>query len=150
MTPLELQQNLKKFTKQGLENQVKEIILSDNKAVFRKQDEMERGQNPDGSTIGTYSNSPMGREYAIFKQQINPMAGGTVDLILTGSTRDKMRIESLGNSKFTLNSSDNKWLGLKAKYGAQISGINTRYWNSLQKDYYAPELFNKIRKIIGR
>ena len=150
MTPLQLKENLKKFTKQGLENQVKQIILTDNKAIFRKQDEMERGQNPDGSTIGEYSSSPMGREYAIFKQQINPMAGGTVDLILTGSTRDKMRIESLGDSKFTLNSKDNKWGGLKAKYGAQISGINERFWNDLQKNYYAPELFNRIRNILLR
>ena len=59
-------------------------------------------------------------------------------------------VNSLGSGKFTLNSTDKKWSGLKEKYGSQISGINEDFWGTLQKTEYAPELFNKIRPIIKR
>ena len=148
MTPLQLKTNLQRFTIPVLQKEVAEVVLGTPDLVFRKQDEMQMGENPDGSSIGEYSSSPMGREYAVFKQHINPMAGGSVDLILTGSTRDKMKAQYLGSGKYTLNSTDHKWSGLKEKYGQQISGINNDFWNALQKFEYAPQLFNNIRNKI--
>ncbi len=146
MTPLKLQQNLKKFTLNALQKEVSQIILKDNKIVDRKRDELKAGVSPDGSEIGTYR-SP---SYAVFKQSRNPFAGGKVDLILTGAYQRAIRVLSLGSSRFTLRSSDGKRDDLIAKYGIENEGINNEIWNKLQKFDYAPELFNKIRPKIER
>jgi len=146
MTPLKLQQNLKKFTLNALQKEVSQIILKDNKIVDRKRDELKAGVSPDGSDIGDYRST----SYAVFKQSINPFAGGKVDLILTGAYERAIKVLSLGSSKFTLRSSDSKRDGLIAKYGIENEGINNEIWNKLQKFDYAPELFNKIRPKIER
>ena len=146
MTPLELQQNLKKFTEKRLQNEVSQIILSDNKILDRKRDELKAGVSPDGSDIGTYRS----QSYSLFKASRNPFAGGKVDLILTGAYERAIKVLSLGNSKFTLRSSDSKRDDLISKYGIENEGINQDVWNKLQKFDYAPKLFNNIRAKIGR
>ena len=146
ISPLQLRNNLKKFTKQVLEKEVSQIILRDNKILDRKRDELKAGASPDGSDIGEYR-SP---SYAVFKASRNPFAGGKVDLILTGAYERAIKVLSLGSSKFTLRSSDSKRDDLIAKYGIENEGINQEVWNKLQKFDYAPQLFNKIKASIGR
>ena len=146
MTPLQLKNNLKRFTLPVLQKEVSVIILRDNKIIDRKRDELKAGVSPDGSDIGTYR-SP---SYAVFKQSRNPFAGGKVDLILTGAYERAIKVLSLGNSKFTLRSSDSKRNDLIAKYGIENEGINNEIWNKLQKFDYMPQLVNKIRPKIER
>ena len=146
MTPLQLKNNLKRFTIPVLQKEVSAIILRDNKIIDRKRDELKAGVSPDGSDIGTYR-SP---SYAVFKQSRNPFAGGKVDLILTGAYERAIKVLSLGNSKFTLRSSDSKRNDLIAKYGIENEGINNEIWNKLQKFDYMPQLVNKIRPKIER
>ena len=141
ITPLKLKENLKKFTLSTLRKEVKQIILSDNKIVERKRDELKAGVSPDGSEIGTYQSE----SYAVFKESRNPFAGGKVDLILTGAYERAIKVKSLGASKFTLRSTDKKRGSLIEKYGIENEGINNEFWNKLQKFDYAPQLFNKIR-----
>lgn len=121
-----------------------QIILRDRKIIDRKRDELKAGVSPDGSEIGTYRS----QSYAVFKESINPFAGGSVDLILTGAYHRAIKTLSLGNSEFTLRSSDSKRDDLIQKYGIDNEGINQEIWNKLQKFDYAPKLFNKIRKKI--
>ena len=118
-----------------------QIITKDKKILDRKRDELKAGVKPDGGDIGDYQSD----SYSVFKQSINPFAGGKVDLILTGAYERAIKVLSLGSSKFTLRSSDKKRGALIEKYGIENEGINEEIWNKLQKFDYAPELFNKIR-----
>jgi len=51
---------------------------------MQKAAEFREGENPDGSMIGTYRSL----SYELFKEKINPIAGGAVDLMLTGAFID--------------------------------------------------------------
>jgi hypothetical protein len=102
------------------------------------------GENPDGGVIGYYRNP----EYQMMKQQANPLAGGTVDLILTGSTIKHLQVVSLGNGEFYLYSTDAKWIGLVEKYGKQIQYINKEYFQGLQVNEYAPKLIERLTQLM--
>lgn len=141
----QLRDKLKRVSAPVIETSATKIILQDHKAIERKQDELEFGVNPDGSIIGTYAS----KEYEDFKRLINPNANGRVDLILTGSTRNKFKVDYLGNKTFRISSSDEKWQHLVAKYGEQIQGISLDVWNDLQKTRYAPLLVQEMKRISG-
>ena len=127
-----------------IRQETEKIIKNNPQLVFRKQDEFRHGENPDGSTIGLYRNE----EYRLMKQQMNPLAGGTVDLILTGSTIKHLQVVSLGNGEFKLYSTDHKWPSLVEKYGKQIEVISIKHFEGLQKHEYAPKLIERMREII--
>lgn len=129
-----------------LENQVHEIILSDqDKLKERKVNEFTRGQRPDGERIGEYRNA----EYGIFKAQINPLANGYVDLLLTRSFTRKMFLRKFGQG-YLFNSSDNKTGNLIGKYGIDIMGINQEWFNERQKNIYKYILLFDISKILNK
>lgn len=140
-----LKRQLLKLPLRKLQKETEKIILQDRQIVLRKKAELKTGSNPDGSSIGVYRSA----EYRIFKMQLNPLAGGKVDLILTGSTRDKLYVESLGNGKFTIKSKDEKWELLTSKYGNAIEAINVDVFNGFQKTIYAPKLISKMKIISG-
>ena len=129
-----------------LQKEVSQIILNDNKILDRKRDELKAGVKPDGGDIGAYRS----QSYSIFKASRNPFAGGKVDMILTGAYNRAIKVLSLGNSKYTLRSSDGKRNDLIAKYGVENESINETFWNKLQEFNYAPQLFNNIRSKILR
>ena len=141
----DLKRKLKKLNKPLLEREVKNIILQDREIVRRKKDELKTGSRPDGTDIGTYRSE----KYRLFKLQMNPLAGGKVDLILTGSTKDKLYLVSIENGQFTFESADPKWQGLVEKYGTEIKAINAEVFKSLQKTKYAPELVEQMKNITG-
>lgn len=71
------------------------------------------GDRPDGSIIGVYRSS----EYAMFKQQMNPKAGGDVDLTLTESLGDKIQMIPKSKAMFQIISTDSKYSEIVEKYG---------------------------------
>ena len=148
LTLLELKNKLDRLTLTRLRRETEKIIRSSPSLVFRKQDEFRQGENPDGTTIGEYSRSPMGQEYRLFKLSLNPLAGGTVDLILTGSTIKNLQVVSLGSGEFYLYSTDPKWPSLVEKYGNQIIRINKEHFNGLQKHEYSHALISRMREIM--
>lgn len=122
---------------------MEEIILNDQRLKERKIDEFRRGKRPDDTLIGFYRDV----HYAIFKQEINPLAGGDVDLILTGSFTNQMRVEKVAPTRYTFNSSDSKTPMLVGKYGEDIMGINDEWWNNRQIEVYLPVFrFQVFRK----
>jgi len=139
----ELSNKLKRITLPRVQEETAKIITADTKILGRKRDELKTGFNPDGSIIGEYR-SP---SYRLFKLQKNPLAGGKVDLILTGSTARRLGVDYLGNSVYQINSTDPKWEGLIAKYGDKIQAINPVIWDNLQKTEYAPKLVARIKQI---
>lgn len=143
-TIAELIKKLERLSLPRLRKETEKIVRNTPYLVFRKQDEFRQGENPDGGVIGYYRNAA----YKMMKQQANPLAGGTVDLILTGSTIKNMQVVSLGNGEFYLYSTDYKWPSLIKKYGKQIQFINDEYFEGLQKNNYAPLLIDRMREII--
>lgn len=125
-----------------MELETQKIIQRDSDLIRAKVNEFERGENPDKSRIGYYS-SPA---YRLFKRQLNPLAGGSVDLILTGAFTGGLAVESLGNRRFIFDSSDDKTPFLVAKYGLDIMGINQQEWEKIQKDSIAPKLIKFIKQ----
>jgi len=79
----------------------------------------QRGQGVNGGVIGEYRNE----DYAIFKNQKNPLAGfGNVDLIDTGELKDGLFIQELW-SVFIIKSSDPKYKMIADKYGIEEFGL---------------------------
>jgi hypothetical protein len=144
LTILELKKKLERLTLPRIRSETAKIIRETPELVFRKQDEFRQGENPDGGVIGYYRNP----EYQMMKMASNPLAGGTVDLILTGSTIRHLQVVSLGNGEFYLYSTDSKWPDLISKYGKQIQYINSDFFKGLQKNDYAPKLMERLRQIM--
>jgi len=141
----EIQERLKRATKQKLQEAVANIVQNDDLIYEIKEDRLERGLRPNNNIIGTYKSD----SYALFKQSRNPKAGGKVDLILSGRFVKGFYVESLGNSRFIFMSTDEKSTLLQEKYGKDIMGLNNDSWNKLQKDIYAPLLVDYIKSITG-
>lgn len=140
---------LQKLTLPVVQDLTKDIILDTPHLKDSKIAEFQYGLNPDKSDIGEYSFSKIGREYRLFKLELNPFAKGKVDLILTGATARGLEVISLGKSKYILESKDSKWEGLKEKYGDQIRLINEDEWKHLQRNKYAPQLIKAMRRLSG-
>ena len=121
----------------------KEIVLSDNASLKdRKIDEFTKGERPDGKKIGKYKDA----EYAFFKQAINPMANGYVDLMLSRSFVGKMYVRPFTKGSYLFDSTDYKTGNLVGKYGLDIMGLNQDWFEKRQKDVYTFVLVNRIRK----
>ena len=116
-----------------LEGFVDDIVVSDtNTLVDEKIDEFTHGVMPDGKRIGVYRNA----EYALFKQHINPLAGGYVDLMLMRNFVNGLHLDKLFKRAYIFNSTDRKTNNLIGKYGIGILGINQQYWLNRQKEVY--------------
>lgn len=141
----EIERRLRKATETKLQKKVEELVINDQTIIEAKQDELSRGLTPDGGIIGTYA----WPEYEMFKQTINPLADGNVDLKLTGMFQSRLFVRSKGNSKFDFDSRDGKAPMLFEKYGSEVRGINQDTFNDLQKKDYAPKLVRYIKQITG-
>ena len=119
------------------------IVLSDQKNLQSlKINEWEQGLRPDGSKIGVYKDA----EYAIFKDHINPRAGGYVDLLLSRNTAKSLFVIK-AQQGYIFNMNDQH--GLVRKYGIDILGLNQESFNKRQEDVYQYALLYSLRKIIN-
>ena len=109
--------------------------------INEKIGEFKKGENPDGSIIGTYKDV----EYAIFKQQINPLANGNVDLIFEGDFTKGLVLKKEKPSLFTFDSTDSKTEKLVNKYGTQIMGLNQETFNAFQKKEIKDNFIKRMR-----
>lgn len=100
-----------------------------------KVNEFRRGQNSEGGRIGYYRNP----NYRLFKQQLNPLASGTTDLILTGAFTRGLFIEERGKGLFQFDSIDEKADYLFSRYD-YIRGLQADTFIEWQNDYLVPEL----------
>lgn len=128
-----------------LETETARIIQRSQPIIELKQDEFSLGEAPDGSRIGFYRN----RGYRSFKLGLNPLAGGSVDLRLTGSFYRGLLVEATGSRRFLFDSNDDKAPSLFAKYGEDLRGLSDRRWMEAQRLYVAPELAKFIKRQLG-
>jgi len=141
----QLKKRLQKVSQSKLQKKVEEFVLTDIEIRNLKRAEFKRGELPDGGIIGVYRDPG----YQIMKQRMNPLAGGDVDLILTGKFTNQLFVKSLNNSKFIFDSQDEKTSILKARYTDEIMGLNPETFEKLQKEKYAPKLITYIKRITG-
>lgn len=122
------------------------IIQRSQAIINAKTLEFRKGLRPDGGRIGYYASPP----YRLFKRTINPMAQGTVDLILSGRFVRGLGLELMPDKTFLFESSDEKDSKLFEKYGQENRKINESTWLDLQKKEVAPLLAKWMRQQIGQ
>ena len=121
---------------------MEEIVLSDQKPLKNEKiNEFESGLRPNGERIGFYRDP----EYAIFKQQLNPKADGTVDLLLSRRTASTLFVHKGNkNGSYTFGMTDTH--NLVPKYGRDILGINEVLFKKRQNDVYRLTFVFNIKK----
>lgn len=132
--------------KPQIQPETSKLILRSPELIKAKVNEFKRGETPEGGRIGYYS-SPA---YRLFKRGLNPMASGTVDLILTGSFTRGLSLDETTKGKFLFDSSDDKAPDLFAKYGDNNRSLNTREWERIQKNIIAPQLIKWMKRQLGQ
>lgn len=128
-----------------LQEDTRKVIQRSPKLLRLKTNEFRRGENSEGGRIGYYRNP----NYRLFKQQLNPIANGTVDLILTGQFTRGLFVESKRNSIFYFDSTDDKAPDLFERY-EDIRGIQEYTFREFQRTDIAPELTKLIKSILQR
>jgi hypothetical protein len=123
---------------------VREIVLSDQKRLKeQKISEWERGLIIDGVEKREYRDP----EYAIFKQQLNPLADGYVDLMLSHQTARSLFVIPTQKRAFLFKMNDIH--NLEGRYGEGIKGFNQETFDKRQEDIYRYVLIQDIQKILN-
>ena len=103
---------LKAFSEQKVDDGLLRIVR-DHKSqlIDLNTNQLMHGQNAEGGVLGTYRSEP----YARFKQSLNPLAGGKVDVRLSGDFQDSFFLEA---EKFPVSTfaTDNKTAKLTSHY----------------------------------
>lgn len=86
----------------------------------------------------------------LFKRRINPLAGGTVDLILDGYFTGQLFIDDLGNGRYIFDSRDDKTDLLVSKYGRDIMGLNEDTFREFERTDIIPALNKYIIQRLRR
>ena len=117
------------------------IVLNDNKALKEEKiDEWELGLRPNNRLIGNYRDA----EYAIFKERLNPIAMGHVDLLYTRQTANSLFVHK-GNESGSFTFGMNDRYNLIGRYGIDIMGLNQGRFDYRQKNIYLKLLVQTIK-----
>lgn len=138
---------------------VNEELIKDEKTlkILKEQDYLEGDIYGDGS-YATYhpqnsyeANRKAGYDlYEPFKANLNPLANGKVDLILTGAFVDAMYLLKPKQGKYLFGNRDKKRNKLVEQYGKEIFGLNQTVFDKFQKDIIAPRFRRKIKNILNK
>lgn len=86
------------------------------------------------------------RFYEPFKANLNPLAKGHVDLILTGKFVDAMYLLKPRGGKYLFGNRDKKRNILKEMYGDDIFGLNQQVFAKYQKEIIRPRFVRAIKQ----
>jgi len=103
------------------------------------------GKSVNGGIIGEYASE----EYRLFKMELNPLANGNVDLMLYGGLSGDMQVKLIGDTKFEIFSTDQKYQKIGRKYGFEEFGLTEEESYELFKElqvFALESIFNKIYK----
>jgi hypothetical protein len=104
------------------------VYKHENWIKSRIKNRWQHGKKPDGTNIGRYR-SP---DYQYAKINLNPQAGGNVDLILTGSLVNKILVQKVSKSVFRILSDDYKFTEIALKYGIENFNISNEDFEDLE------------------
>lgn len=95
------------------------IILNSGVLITDVKQRLQHGQSVNGGIIGRYSWD----DYRLYKQSINQLAGGNVDLMLTGALTDALTVRKTSNNQYQIFSTDSKYEKLGKQYGFEEFGV---------------------------
>ena len=131
-----------KKQKSEIQNDVDTLIMFESANITDKvKKRWSWGRGVNGGEIGHYSKSQLGQSYRAFKLNKNPSARGTVDLILTGSLSNKLKIRKMG-SLFEVVSLDQKFKKIGDKYGFEQFNLTAEETQQLISEIYEKILIN--------
>ena len=90
------------------------------------------GKDPNGDIIGTYRS----KSYRAFKVVANSKAGGLVDLTLTGSLGNKLKVKKKGSLNYEIFSTDSKYEMIADKYGIEQFNLSQEQQKQLFDELY--------------
>lgn len=99
---------------------IDEILENGEQIITLVRDRWIKGKRPDGTIIGEYRD-PFYREQKLLQ---NPIAGGNVDLILTGALSFDLTVFPTSGGDFNIFSKDEKALSIADKYGLDVYGLS--------------------------
>ena len=146
ISPAEYQRRLQTVLNLAkLQEIVAEELIKDESTLkmLKEQDFLEGDIFGDGRSYATYRSVG----YSKMKQAKNPLAGGKVDLILTGKFVDSMFLKKAKSGSYTFGNTDTKRNILKEIYGDNIFGLNQKVFDKYLNDITAPRLYRKIKTI---
>jgi len=121
---------------------VSEELIKDEKTIklLKEQDFLS------GDIYGNDTNvAYRSKNYELFKSRKNPLAGGSVDLIVTGAFVDAMYLLKPKQGRYKFGNTDKKRNILKEMYGDNIFGLNQNVFNKYQKEIIAPRFLRRIK-----
>lgn len=127
------------------------VLNTTDQVVELNQMQLTEGLNAKGDLLGAtkpYRPYKMedGREYADFKNRINPVPGyGNPDLYLTGAFYEGM-YGQVENDVLRIDSRDSKSNALQGKYGRDIFGLTEESKAHYVRVVLKPEAFNELKK----
>lgn len=130
----------------------KETTRRQDELTSLKEAEFKHGDRPDGTAIGKYRS----KSYAAFKQRKNPLAGGDVDLILTGDLINSAFLKKNGEGSYLFGFRDGKAPDLLKKYNRNAKGqqnlesLNQDTFTDWQIEKIKPVLVETIKKELGQ
>lgn len=126
-----------------LEDLANEVIIKAESEIkgLKEQDFLEGDIYGDGTKRSYRSVG-----YELFKERLNPLAGGAVDLILTGRFVNSMFIDKPNKNIYHFGNNDSKRDMLTNKYGTGIFGLNQGVFNKFQLEILAPRYIRMIKE----
>jgi len=140
----EYQRRLQSINKESvLEDIANEVIIKAESEIkgLKEQDFLEGDIYGDGSL-----RSYRAPGYELFKASLNPLAGGAVDLILTGAFVNAMFIDTPNKNAYHFGNSDSKRDKLANQYGTGIFGLNQNVFDKFQTEILAPRYIRIIKE----
>jgi len=123
-----------------------ELIKEEDTLRMLKEQDFLEGDIYGNGAKDTYASSL----YSGFKKKQNPIAGGNVDLILTGAFIDSFKLNKPKENRYLFGATDPKKSILVGKYGIDIMGLNQEVFNKFQKEIIAPRFVQKIKDQLNR
>lgn len=123
-----------------------ELIKEEKTLKLLKRQDFEEGDIYGNGKTYTY----LSPKYENFKRTINPLAGGKVDLILTGAFVDSMYLLKPKQGRYLFGATDSKRSKLVEAYSINIMGLNQNVFDKFQKEIIAPRFVRKIKNLLNR
>lgn len=131
------------LNKVNIQKTVGDLIILNSGIVIREVTERwQHGVSVEGGIIGRYSWA----DYRLYKQAMNPLASGNVDLMLTGKLAGGLTLRKSGN-EYQIFSTDSKYNKIGQKYGFEEFGLTDEQAYEFFEDLYAfalETIFNKL------
>ena len=144
ISPAEYQRRLQKVLKiTELREIVAEEVLKEegNLKQLKEQDFLEGDIYGNGKKYTYQSNS-----YSQLKRTMNPLAGGFVDLIFTGSFVESMYLLKPKQGRYLFGATDKKRSKLVEAYSINIMGLNQNVFEKFQIDIIKPRFVRKLKQ----